>query len=120
MASTKLTIGAETITHPNLMAIYVIGQLGLVLYMFLVGTEFRADHFKSRFRSAASVSAAGIVVPFLLAFALIGVVLTGLAIGWAYLFVDAWRLGQPLTLKLNGPVEAWFEDLGENPPVAKA
>jgi hypothetical protein len=30
------------------------------------------------------------------------------------------RNGQPLTLKLNGPVEAWFEDLGDNPPVAKA
>ena len=30
------------------------------------------------------------------------------------------RRGQPLTIKLNGPVEAWFEDLGENPPVAKA
>ena len=30
------------------------------------------------------------------------------------------RRGQPLTLKLNGPVEAWFEDLGDDPPVAKA
>ena len=30
------------------------------------------------------------------------------------------RKGNPLTLKLNGPVEAWFEDLGDNPPVAKA
>lgn len=30
------------------------------------------------------------------------------------------RKGQPLTLKLNGPVEAWYEDLGDNPPVAKA
>ncbi len=30
------------------------------------------------------------------------------------------RKGNPLTIKLNGPVEAWFEDLGENPPVAKA
>ncbi len=29
------------------------------------------------------------------------------------------RFGKPLTLKLSGPVEAWFEDLGENPPVAK-
>ena len=29
------------------------------------------------------------------------------------------RKGQPLTLKLNGPVEAWFEDLGEDAPVAK-
>ena len=30
------------------------------------------------------------------------------------------RRGQPLTLKLNGPVEAWFEDLGEGASVAKA
>lgn len=30
------------------------------------------------------------------------------------------RKGQPLTIRLNGPVEAWFEDLGENPPVARA
>lgn len=29
------------------------------------------------------------------------------------------RKGQPLTIKLKGPVEAWFEDLGDNPPVAK-
>ncbi|NIQ97166.1 MAG: DUF3297 family protein [Desulfuromonadales bacterium] len=30
------------------------------------------------------------------------------------------RKGRPLTIKLNGPVEAWFEDLGDNPPVASA
>ncbi|MEP3420582.1 MAG: DUF3297 family protein [Erythrobacter sp.] len=29
------------------------------------------------------------------------------------------RKGQPLTIKLTGPVEAWFEDLGDNPPIAK-
>ncbi|MEY4722447.1 MAG: hypothetical protein RIQ46_2172 [Pseudomonadota bacterium] len=29
------------------------------------------------------------------------------------------RHGQPLTIKLSGPVEAWFEDLGEDAPVAK-
>ncbi|MEW4448696.1 DUF3297 family protein [Qipengyuania sp. JC766] len=29
------------------------------------------------------------------------------------------RKGQPLTIKLNGPVEAWYEDLGDEPPVAK-
>jgi hypothetical protein len=29
------------------------------------------------------------------------------------------RKGQPLTIKLNGPVEAWYEDLGDNPPVAR-
>ena len=30
------------------------------------------------------------------------------------------RKGNPLLLKLNGPVEAWYEDLGESPPVTKA
>jgi len=28
------------------------------------------------------------------------------------------RKGQPLTIKLNGPVEAWYEDLGDTAPVA--
>ena len=55
----------------TLSMLYVGGQLGVGMYMFLVGTEFRADHFKSRFRSAASVSVAGILVPFVLAFALV-------------------------------------------------
>jgi Protein of unknown function (DUF3297) len=27
------------------------------------------------------------------------------------------RKGRPLTLKLTGPVEAWYEDLGEGAPV---
>ena len=30
------------------------------------------------------------------------------------------RRGKPLTLKLSGPVEAWFQDLGDGAPVAKA
>ena len=29
------------------------------------------------------------------------------------------RNGRPLTIKLSGPVEAWFEDLGEDAPVAR-
>ena len=29
------------------------------------------------------------------------------------------RHGQPLTIKLTGEVEAWYEDLGEDAPVAK-
>ncbi|WP_338466790.1 DUF3297 family protein [Novosphingobium sp. ZN18A2] len=30
------------------------------------------------------------------------------------------RKGQPLTIRINGPVEAWYEDLGEDAPVARA
>jgi hypothetical protein len=28
------------------------------------------------------------------------------------------RKGRPLTIKLNGPVEAWYEDLGDAAPIA--
>ena len=63
---TKLTIGAETITHPNLVAIYVIGQLGLVLYMFLVGSSFKLDILSAHSRQAGVTSAAGIGVPLIL------------------------------------------------------
>jgi Kef-type K+ transport system membrane component KefB len=51
-------------------ALYVVSQLGLVLYMFCVGLEFRADLLSRFGRAAASISAAGIVVPALLGGAL--------------------------------------------------
>jgi Kef-type K+ transport system membrane component KefB len=41
-------------------------QVGLSLYMFLVGCEFRTEHFKERGKTAVSVSLAGMLVPFLL------------------------------------------------------
>jgi Kef-type K+ transport system membrane component KefB len=45
-------------------------QLGVGLYMFLVGMEFDGSHFKGRMRSAVSVSLAGMLVPFVLGAAL--------------------------------------------------
>ena len=60
---TKLAVGAETIVHPNLTVIYVVGQLGLVLYMFLVGASFQLDILGSHVRQAGVTSAAGIGVP---------------------------------------------------------
>lgn len=47
--------------------LYVLAQLGVGLYMFLVGVEFRADAFRRQVRAAVSISLAGVVVPFLLA-----------------------------------------------------
>jgi hypothetical protein len=29
------------------------------------------------------------------------------------------RKGRPLTIKLTGPVEAWYEDLGDDAPLAR-
>jgi Kef-type K+ transport system membrane component KefB len=47
--------------------LYTGAQLGVGLYMFLVGTTLQLDHFKSKARSAISVSLAGIIAPFIIA-----------------------------------------------------
>jgi Kef-type K+ transport system membrane component KefB len=47
--------------------LYVGAQLGVGMYMFLVGMGFRSDHFKSNVRKAAAVSISGMAAPFLIA-----------------------------------------------------
>ena len=59
-------IQAQIFPKASLPIIYVVSQVGLVLYMFLVGLEFQAQLMKQRARSAASVSLTGILVPFTL------------------------------------------------------
>ena len=49
--------------------LYVVAQLGIGLYMFLVGLDFRSDDFRANAPSAVAVSISGIVVPFLVAIA---------------------------------------------------
>jgi Kef-type K+ transport system membrane component KefB len=50
----------------SLKILYVGAQLGVGLYMFLVGVEFKRDLFASRARSAAAVSVSGMLAPFAL------------------------------------------------------
>jgi len=50
----------------SLKFLYVGAQLGVGLYMFLVGVEFDIETFRKRARSAASVSFAGMAAPFIL------------------------------------------------------
>lgn len=46
--------------------LFAVAHLGLTLYMFVVGLEFRPDLLRARLRTAAAVSAAGIIAPFAL------------------------------------------------------
>ncbi len=50
----------------SLKILYVGAQLGVGLYMFLVGVEFNVASFMNRARSAVSVSIAGMIGPFIL------------------------------------------------------
>jgi Kef-type K+ transport system membrane component KefB len=46
--------------------LFPASQLGLALYMFIVGMEFRVDIVSKRLKSSVAVSIAGMVAPFLL------------------------------------------------------
>jgi len=64
--------GAQQMLFPkeSLKVLYVGAQLGVGLYMFLVGVVFDVVTFRSRARSAAWVSSAGMLAPFVLGAAL--------------------------------------------------
>jgi Kef-type K+ transport system membrane component KefB len=47
--------------------LYAGAQLGVGLYMFMVGLTLRLDHFQAKAKTASAVSAAGIIAPFILA-----------------------------------------------------
>ncbi|MFG2932765.1 cation:proton antiporter [Streptomyces achromogenes] len=70
-----LSPGLEEAVFPDEIrpVLYVAGQVGLVVFMFLSGYEFRTDRLRSVGRTAVPVSAAGIVVPLVL----------GTALAWA-------------------------------------
>lgn len=50
----------------SMTILYAVSQVGLALYMFLVGMGFRTELFRAKLRGAASVSLAGMVAPFVL------------------------------------------------------
>lgn len=60
-----LATGAK-IPNPSMSILFAISQIGLVIYMFLIGLEFNTDLIKQRIKSAGLVSGAGILAPFTL------------------------------------------------------
>ena len=56
--------------------LYTGAQLGVGLYMFLVGTTLQLNHFRTKARSAVGVSLAGIAAPFFIAFLITPLLLT--------------------------------------------
>lgn len=76
--------------------LFSVCQIGLVLYMFLVGVEFDVGLIRSRLRSAAAVSAAGIALPFAL----------GAALAWWLVGGANWTSAAGLFAAKTTPVQA--------------
>lgn len=53
-------------TRDSQSYLFPASQLGLALYMFIVGMEFRLDVVRKHFKTSLAVSAAGMIAPFLL------------------------------------------------------
>ena len=50
--------------------LFVVAQLGIGLYMFVVGLGFNQEHFRANAKSAAAVSLSGVAAPFIAAIVL--------------------------------------------------
>src|SRR5262249_51459220 len=61
------SIQARLFAPESTHTLFVLSQIGLVLYMFSVGLEFRSDLVARYRRRAFGVSAAGILAPFAVA-----------------------------------------------------
>ncbi|WNV87285.1 cation:proton antiporter [Umezawaea sp. Da 62-37] len=85
--------GVETALFPQQLrpVLYVVGQIGLVVFMFQTGYEFRVDRVRRVARSAAAISLAGVMAPLLL-----GVGLSLLT----YNLVDVFVPGVPLLVSV--------------------
>jgi Kef-type K+ transport system membrane component KefB len=57
---------AKQATRDTSSYLFPASQLGLALYMFIVGLEFRIDIVRRHLKSSIAVSTAGMLVPFLL------------------------------------------------------
>jgi Kef-type K+ transport system membrane component KefB len=64
------TLSAVLFAPDSLEALRITSQLGLVIFMFLVGVEFDASHFRKRSWSSIVISQSGIITPFVLGVAL--------------------------------------------------
>ena len=61
-----ITSLGDKIPNPSMSILYAISQIGLVIYMFLIGLEFNTKLLKHHIKSASLLSAAGIITPFIL------------------------------------------------------
>lgn len=50
----------------SIPVIYCLAQIGLVLYMFLIGSEFKVEVVAKRLKTATAVASGGIMIPMLL------------------------------------------------------
>lgn len=77
--------GMEAFVFPQQLrpVLYVVGQIGLVVFMFQAGYEFHTEQVRRVARSASVISTAGMLAPLVM-----GAVLAWLAVGRVHIFAS--------------------------------
>lgn len=88
--------GSVTVTHPSMSILYAISQVGIALYMFLVGLEFEGKLLRGGGKKAGFLAGSSIAVPLILGMTLAlwlyripGLFGAGISIWVAALFVGS-------------------------------
>jgi Kef-type K+ transport system membrane component KefB len=56
----------QLLNHPSMIILYSLGQIGLVLYMFIMGLTFEEHFIIHKIKKVCVISSSGIIGPFLL------------------------------------------------------
>jgi Kef-type K+ transport system membrane component KefB len=62
----NLGLDSKSIPHPSMSILLGLSQLGLVLYMFLIGIEFNTGILSKHWKVAGSISLAGVFSPLIM------------------------------------------------------
>ena len=112
------------------IVLYTTAQVGLVLYMFVIGMNFDVDHVRQRAGTAAAVSATGTFAPLIIG-ALAAIPLLGggeffgegVNLGMAMMFLGAsiqdGRDGETIDTEIGGAGHQGFIRLGRPPGRAR-
>lgn len=61
-----VTGATQIFPNSSMSILYALSQIGLIIYMFLVGLDLNTELLRNRAKSAGLVSLAGIISPFIL------------------------------------------------------
>ncbi|HLX40115.1 MAG TPA: cation:proton antiporter [Ktedonobacteraceae bacterium] len=64
-----ITVGKAqvSIVHPSMSILYALSEIGLTIYMFLVGLEFETKMLRGRSKSISLLAGSSIAIPFIVA-----------------------------------------------------
>lgn len=94
-AAALTLIDGSKIPNPSMTLLFVLSQIGVVLYMFLTGLDFSLDIIKKQSKTLSVVVSSGVIIPFIMGAVLIyfvdrsQLIVAGVPVGIAMIYFGA-------------------------------